>query len=180
MKYYVTVTTVNARAEKTEYEIDIDGDQRLTVNGAPHAIDFQSLSKDGYTSLLLDSRSVEGLVEEKDYHSYEMLIRGELYSVTVQDERAYRLAKARGTGAHESGEVALQSPMPGIVTRVPVKVGDLVTKQSTLVILESMKMENELRAPREGTIIRVNVTPGQAVEKGYLLVVIGDMSSAAD
>lgn len=180
MKYYVTVTTVNSRAEKTEYEVDIDGEQRLTVNGAPHAIDFQNLSKDGYMSLLLDNRSVEGLVEEKDYHSYEILIRGELYGVTVQDERAFRLAKARGDSAHESGEVALQSPMPGIVTRVPVKVGDHVARQGTLVILESMKMENELRAPRDGIVIRINVTPGQAVEKGYVLVVIGDAPHTTD
>ena len=178
MKYYVTVTTVNSRAEKTAYVIDIDSEKRLTVDGEQHTIDFQSLSKDGFMSLLLDNRSVEGVIEEQPDNTWEVLIYGELYTVSVQDERAHRLAQARGASAHESGEATLNSPMPGIITKVSVKVGDVVKKQSTLLILESMKMENELRSPRDGVITHINVQAGQSVEKGYTLIVIGEAPPA--
>jgi biotin carboxyl carrier protein len=64
--------------------------------------------------------------------------------------------------------------MPGIIIAVSVTEGDEVTKGQKVVILESMKMENELTAPRDGVVMRVKVTSGDSVEKGQVLVVIGD------
>jgi biotin carboxyl carrier protein len=62
--------------------------------------------------------------------------------------------------------------MPGIIVATPLAPGDLVAEGDTVIILESMKMENELRSPQDGVISRVVVEPGVAVEKNQLLVVI--------
>lgn len=165
MKYYATV-------DDKEYVIDIEQD-KLLVNGNEYNYDFQTLPEAGLVSLVLNNRSLEAVVEERDNVS-EVLIRGELYSVHVQDERAYRLAKARGTVQSVTGEASVKSPMPGIIITVTVNEGDAVAKGDTLIILESMKMENELKSPRDGVVLAVVVESGASVEKGQVLIVVGD------
>lgn len=166
MKYFTTI-------KDQEFVVEIEQDGRITVNGETYTIDFQQLPSSGMVSLLLNNASYEGVVEERD-DQWEALIRGELYTAKVEDERAYRLAKARGSGSSVTGEVAVKSPMPGIIVAVPVKVGDSVKKGEKVVILESMKMENELRSPRDGLILQVHVQKGASVEKDQALVIIGD------
>lgn len=165
MKY---ITRVN----NDEYEIEIGPDGEVLVNGQPYQMDFHQIPG-GVVSLLLNNRSLEAVVEERD-GDWEVLIKGELYTATVQDERAYRLAMARGTGAGVDGEASVLSPMPGIIIAVPVAAGDTVQQGDKLVILESMKMENELRAPRDGVVTQVNVQAGASVEKNQVLVVISE------
>lgn len=159
-----------------EYIIEIDNDSEILVNGEKVSIDFQPSAESNVYSLLLNNRSLEGVVETRD-DNWEILIRGELYEVQVQDERAYRLAKARGAVAVVTGDASIKSPMPGIIIDVPVAEGALVSKGDKVVILESMKMENELRAPRDGVVARVFVEPGASVEKDQALVVISDPHS---
>jgi biotin carboxyl carrier protein len=166
MKY---ITTVNDQ----EFVIEIDQDDEIVVNGERYAIDFKQLPEGGLTSLLLNNHSFEAVVEERD-DAWEVLVRGELYSVTVLDERAHRLAQARGSGADVSGDAAIQSPMPGIIIATPATEGQMVKKGDKVIILESMKMENELRAPRDGVVARVHVKPGDGVEKNQVLAVIAD------
>ncbi len=166
MKY---ITMVNNQ----EYVIEIDHDDTIVVNGERYAIDFHSLPDGGVVSLLLNNRSYEAVVDERD-ETWEVLVRGELYSVTVQDERAYRLAKARGVETAVHGDVIIKSPMPGIIIAAPAAEGDVVQKGDKIIILESMKMENELRAPRDGVVARVQVKPGDSVEKDQVLAVIAE------
>jgi biotin carboxyl carrier protein len=166
MKY---ITTLNDQ----QYTIEIDHDDQITVNGESYDINFQQLSEGGILSLLLNNHSLEAIVEERD-GAWEVLIRGELYTVQVQDERAYRLAKARGITAEVIGEAAIKSPMPGLIIAVPVEEGQLVSKGDQIVILESMKMENELRSPRDGVVKRLHVKPGESVEKNQPLATIGE------
>lgn len=166
MKY---ITTIG----ETEYVIEIDHDHEMLVNGKRYDVDFKSSPEGNVYSLLLNNRSLEGVVEERE-EVWEILIRGELYEVQVQDERAYRLAKARGSVTAVTGDASITSPMPGIIIAVPVVKGDEVKKGDKVVILESMKMENELRSPRDGVVNRIFVQPGANVEKGQPLVVIGD------
>jgi len=160
-----------------EYVIEIDNDFEIRVNGEKYEIDFQPSAESNVYSMLLNNRSLEGVVETRE-DSWEVLIRGELYEVQVQDERAYRLAKARSSVTVVSGEISIKSPMPGIIIDVPVSLGMPVTKGDKVVILESMKMENELRAPRDGVITRVSVESGASVEKNQVLIVIGDSAGA--
>ncbi len=164
MKY---ITTVNDQ----EFVIEIDQDDEVVVNGERYAVDFQQLPEGGLTSLLLNNQSFEAVVEERE-NAWEVLVRGELYSVTVLDERAHRLAQARGSSADMSGEAAMKSPMPGIIIATPVAEGERVKKGDKVIILESMKMENELRAPRDGVVARLHVKPGDGVEKNQVLATI--------
>ena len=166
MKYIATVN-------EQEIEIEVGQDREITVNGERYDIDFYQLPEGGLVSLLLNNSSYEAVVEARD-DLWEVLLRGELYSVTVQDERAYRLAKARGGETAVHGEAIIKSPMPGIIISTPAMVGDVVQKGDKIIILESMKMENELRSPRDGIVLRVQVKPGDGVEKGQVLAVIGD------
>lgn len=168
-KYYATV-------EGKQYEIEI-GEGEVYVDGNCYEIDFQELPEAGMVSLIINNRSLEAVVEPVD-EGTAVLIQGELYEVQVQDERAYRLAQARGAPKAASGDAAMKSPMPGMIVAVSVQVGDLLKKGDKVVILESMKMENELRAPRDGVVTAVHIAAGASVEKGQLLAVIGDLPVA--
>jgi biotin carboxyl carrier protein len=162
-----------ANVDDKEYIIEIGKDGKIFIDDKMYEVDFRQMPGSGVTSLLLNQHSLEAVVEEKDGF-WEVLIRGELYPVTVADERTYRLARARGSFAAPDGEIMVRSPMPGIVIAVPVVVGDIVNKGDTLIILESMKMENELHAPRDGVITQVKVEPGAGVEKDQALVLVSD------
>ena len=152
-----------------EYTIAIDPDKGILIDDVPHEIDFRRLPSGGVTSLLMDNRSISAVIEEMgDY--WDVLIAGELYAVRVQDERAYRLERMRSSGVAVDGEAMVISPRPGIIVAVPVAVGDIVQRGDKVIILESMKMENELRAPCDGVVTHVLVAPGGAVEKDQPLV----------
>lgn len=162
MKY---IATVNHR----EFTIEIDPDKGILIDGEPQEIDFRRLPSGGVTSLLMNHRSISAVVEEREDH-WEVLIEGDLYAVNVQDERAYRLGKMRSTGLTVNGEAVVTSPMPGIIIAVPVAVGDVVQHGDKVIILESMKMENELRAPCTGIITHVHTAAGMSVEKDQPLI----------
>jgi pyruvate carboxylase subunit B len=162
MKY---IATVKGR----EYIIEIDTDRGILIDGEPHEVDYRQLPASGIMSLLMNHRSIAAVVEERADH-WEVLIAGELYTVAVQDERAYRLERMRSTGLSVDGEAIITSPMPGIIVAVPVAVGDTVQRGDKVVILESMKMENELRAPCDGIVTHVHVATGANVEKDQLLI----------
>lgn len=166
MKYFAEVSD-------QEFIIEIGQDNQIMVNGDTFEINYQRMPNSGVTSLLINHRSLEAVVEEQD-GIWQVLIRGEQYPVTVADERMQRLSKARGSFAAPDGEVVVKSPMPGTIIAVSVSEGDLVNKGDQVIILESMKMENELRAPRDGIINQVRVQAGTGVEKGQALVVISD------
>lgn len=168
----IYITTVSDQ----EFVIEVDGQGQVTVDGRAYEVDFQLLSEGGVLSLLLDNISLEAIVEERD-QAWEVLIKGELYTVKVQDERAYRLAKARGVLSEVTGEATVNSPMPGLIISVPVQEGQQVDQGDRVVILESMKMENELHSPRDGVVKHVFVDEGDSVEKGQLLVTVGDPTS---
>ena len=166
MKYY-------AKVDDQEFVIEVGHENTIIVNGEPFDIDFQKLPDSGVSSLIIGHHSLEAVVEEKE-NDWQVLIRGDLYDVNVEDERSRRLASARGDLAVEEGEVIVRSPMPGIVIAVTVSKGQYVEKGEKVAILESMKMENELRSPREGTVSQIMVEAGASVEKDQALVVVTD------
>ena len=153
------------------YEIRPGANQTIDVNGEPHRVDFQTIDQGTLYSLLIDNHSWQVLVDRSG-DEYRVSIDGELYIVSVQDERTRKIQKALNRAAKESGEFILKAPMPGLVRGVPVQTGQEVQKGQGLVILEAMKMENELRAPRVGVVRDIRVKPGDAVELGQALVVI--------
>ena len=165
MKY---ATTVN---DKT-YLIEINDDRRGVVDGVEYTVDFDSVNGQPVYSLILDGHSYEAYVQATE-EGWQVLLRGDLYAVNVEDEREKRLRAAAGSlMGPASGEFNLKAPMPGLIVAVPVAKGQAVKKGDNLVILESMKMQNELKCPREGTVTRVKVKAGDSVEQNQVLVTV--------
>ncbi len=164
MKY---ITTVNGQ----EYEIELLGEGKVAVNGEIYEVDMTSISGQPLYSLIANARSYEGFVYSVD-GQWQVLMGGTLYDVVVEDERMRRLRAQAGGKAAAHGPVALKAPMPGLVVAVPVEVGQEVKKGDVLVVLESMKMQNELKSVKDGKVTQVKVSAGQAVEQGQVMVVV--------
>lgn len=162
MKY---ISTVNGK----EFTIDIIDERHIIVDGRKITVDFNSVSGQPVYSLLVDGNSYEGFVYPGE-EAWEVLFMGRQYPVTVEDEREKRLRAAAGGGVSEAGKFYLKSPMPGMVVTITVEEGQEVEQGQVLLILESMKMQNELKSPRSGTIGRIRVKPGESVEQRQTLL----------
>ena len=162
MKYITTV-------EDKQFLIEIIDEKHVSVDGKVYEVDFESVSGQPVYSLIVDGKSHESYVAPGD-HDWQVLIRGRLYPVTVEDEREKRLRSAAGGGVAETGEFHLRAPMPGLIVAILVEEGQAIKKGQVLLILESMKMQNELKASRDGIIGRVRVKPGETVEQKQTLL----------
>jgi len=162
MKYITTV-------EDKQYLVEIIDEKHVSVDGKIYNVDFESVSGQPVFSLIVDGKSHEAYVQEGD-ENWQVLMRGRLYPVKVEDEREKRLRAAAGGGVAETGEFHLKAPMPGLVIAIPVSEGQEVKKGQVLLILESMKMQNELKSPRDGTIGRIRVKAGESVEQKQTLL----------
>lgn len=163
VKYY-------SRVGKHEYEIEIE-DGRVLVDGEPLEIDLRQSGGPELYSLLYNGRSFEVLIEAERFN-YGVTLRGERFEVQVEDERTRRLNMGRKMVAVPEGELAVTAPIPGLVVKVLVEVGQTVVDEQPLLLLEAMKMENEIRTLRGGVVKKINVTPGQRVEQNSILIVL--------
>jgi biotin carboxyl carrier protein len=102
--------------------------------------------------------------------TYELSVAGHRFTAEALDERSHAIRELSGASARKPGPANVLAPMPGLIVRVTVKEGDVVRAGQGLIVMEAMKMENELRAPAAGTVRRIAVTPGNAVEKGTILL----------
>ena len=101
---------------------------------------------------------------------YTLWVDGFRFDVEALDERSRAIRELSAAASKPSGPAPLVAPMPGMIVRVNVAEGDAVQPGQGLVVMEAMKMENELRATASGAVRRVHVAPGTAVEKGALLL----------
>jgi len=159
MKY---VTIINDQ----RYEIEIDHDGSVQINGESRDVDFLNLGGSLF-SVITENKSLEAVIDD-DEGKIAVMMSGRLFETQVLDERAMLLMQRRGGGTVSSGEV--QAPMPGLVVAVSVEQNQPVAKGDTVVILESMKMQNELKSPIDGVVRAIYAAPGQAVNKNDLLV----------
>jgi len=161
MKY---VTIIN----NEQYEVEIDKDGNVMLNGEERDVDFLSLGPSLY-SVITNNNSLQVVIDEEQ-GNYTVLMGGRLYEGQVLDERALLMAQRKGILGAGGGEI--NSPMPGLIVSVPISEGQTVVQGQTVVILESMKMQNELKAPAEGMVTKIHVKDGQTVDKNALLVEI--------
>lgn len=162
MKY---ITTVDGK----EFLVEVIDERHISINDKTYEVDFESVSGQPVYSLIADGRSHEAYVRESD-EEWQVLLRGRLYPVKVEDEREKRLRAAAGGGVAETGEFHLKAPMPGLVVAIPAEEGQEVKKGQVLLILESMKMQNELKSPRDGIVNRIKVKVGESVEQKQALL----------
>jgi biotin carboxyl carrier protein len=103
---------------------------------------------------------------------YTLWVDGYRFEAEALDERTRSIRDLSAASAGPSGPAPILAPMPGLIVRVNVSTGDKVEAGQGIVVMEAMKMENELRATAAGTVRSVEVFPGTAVEKGALLVAL--------
>lgn len=173
MKYYVTL------AER-EYEVLVEGGgDRVLVNGRNYRTQLRAIAGTPLRHLMLDGRSLVIAAEADGPGRWTLSHEGEAVTVEVVDERRKHLRMMIGAGrTHQAGGV-VKAPMPGLVVRVLVEQGQAVTTGAGLVVLEAMKMENELKAGGPSVVARVLARPGQVVEKGEVLVELEEVGQSA-
>ena len=154
-----------------EFLVEILDDHHLLVNGLPYEVDFDAVSEQVVFSLLVDGKSIEAFVYPED-ETWQVLLHGHLFTATVEDEREKRLKAAGSRRISDHAEFHLKAPMPGLIIAMPVDEGQPVGKGDVLVVLESMKMQNELKSPREGTVSRMRVKIGDNVEQRQTLLTV--------
>ena len=141
----------------------------MTLDGRILSVDVTAIA--GRWSLLIGSRSYEVAVERRSNGERLVYVNGLPVPVSIMDPRE-RLVRRRGHVSAETGPRSIVSPMPGRIVKVLVREGDVVAAQQGLVVVEAMKMENELRAPRAGQVSAVKVVEGMSVEAKTVLVTL--------
>ena len=163
MRYVVAVEDKTFTIEVREGEVVVDGQA--------HTVDMRRIEPLSLYSLLIDNLSYEALVEERE-GEYGVMLRDELYTIRVQEERAWEQAAACSTPPAGGGETLIEAPMPGVVVDVLVTAGQVVRAGESLLVIEAMKMENSLSCPRDGEVKAVQVAAGDQVERGQVLVTV--------
>jgi len=145
---------ITALAAGSQVQSNIGGRYTLLIAGKSYEVFAHRVTKPGVTG-----------------YRYEVLFAGQRFEIIVEDEREKALAGSLH-GAHETGEAMVRAPMPGLVLGLPLDAGANVERGQTVVILEAMKMENDLAAPITGKVKEIRVSKGQTVNQGDVLVVL--------
>lgn len=142
-------------------QLNIGGDMLVAEVGQPEP---------GFYVLLLQDRVYRCVLEKSPSGETEVIVNGRRIAVTVRDRK--HLRGNTGSGADAAGKVSLTSPMPGKVVRVLREAGDEVEANQGVLIVEAMKMQNEVLSPKAGKVAEIRVSEGQTVNAGEVLAVI--------
>jgi biotin carboxyl carrier protein len=156
------------------------GQFNVAVNGRTRAVDVSWIDRDTL-SLLDDGASSEVRVHQREVGALVVAIDGRTFEAQVSNTASPRESFERRAGravqdpsyiATKAGPHTIKAPMPGRIVRVLVAVGDRVSARQPVVIVEAMKMENELRSSGTGVVKEIRVQQGQAIDTGVVLLVI--------
>lgn len=142
---------------------------RFRLADGPEQSAHVEVAEPGVYSILMDGRSYDARVEELP-GGLAVVIDGYRFEIEVRDPRRWS-RKSGGAGAE--GVHSIAAPMPGKVVRVLVALGDTVEAGQGLVVVEAMKMQNEMKAPRAGRVLAVAAKEGATVAAGEVLATIG-------
>ena len=161
MIYEVTIAEKVYRVElvRTEQE------WKCKLDGRELPLDVVS-AQDGMLSLLLQGKSYE-VKQETVGADTNVVVGQERFSALVRDPRSFR--SRRRAGASEQGVIKIKAPMPGKVVRILAPAGSPVEMGQSVLVIEAMKMQNELKAPKSGVVKKINVEEGAAVDAGQTL-----------
>ena len=165
---------LKARLAGQDYELTIrwdDGRVAADIDGRHYELEVSELGQGDY--LMLDDLRVYNCrlaTSRGRRDSFEVHLRGNRYDVRVIDPK--RLRSAQSSGRDDPGEAQIVAPMPGKVVRVLVGVGSRVEAGAGVVVVEAMKMQNEMKAPKAGTVVSLRAEAGATVNAGDVLAVI--------
>jgi biotin carboxyl carrier protein len=168
-----------AEVDGLEFSIEILDEHHICFGGETLEVDLAAVSGQPLYSLIINGESYEGYVYP-DERSWQVLLLGRSYSISIEDEREKRLRTSETSVVTPGREFTLKAPMPGLAVTVPINEGQKVEKGQILVVLESMKMQNELRAPFAGSVARLKIKAGESVQqKQILLNIVASIPSAS-
>jgi pyruvate carboxylase subunit B len=171
-----------ATIDISSFGISVVSDSVLEVDGKMRNFTFESLGGRSFT-LILDGKSyvvellsngypVDGEGDGVSGSKRIVSIKGRQYSVSVDDEQSALLKSVLSKSHSAGGALIVHAPMPGLISRIEVEVGQEVAKGAGLLVLEAMKMENEIRATGSGRVKAIHVGRGKPVEKGEALITL--------
>jgi len=164
MKYQI-------RIGNRRFEVTINGDEPFAIiDGRKVAVDYRRLRGGKLHSILADNVGFEFELERANGGFDVWLGAGQVHA-DISDEKSERFQRLMGADAGRTKASSLKAPMPGLVIKVEVEIGQHVKRGDGLVIVEAMKMENELKAHSAAIIREIRVKPGDAVEKNQVLIV---------
>jgi biotin carboxyl carrier protein len=166
-----------AEVDGLEFPVEIIDERHVRFGDEVLEVDLAAVSGEPLYSLVVNNESFEGYVYPDEEH-WQVHLLGQFYQVRVEDEREKRLRSADKGVERPDAEFVLKAPMPGLVVAVPVSEGQQVEKGQTLLVLESMKMQNELRAPHAGTVARLRVKAGESVQQKQILLNVAAASQS--
>ena len=162
-----------ATVDKVEYKLhvkEVEANKfEVFLDDKSYLVDTQ-LTETSVYSLIVNGKSYETDVDYQD-GVYSVLTEGDLFKIEIMDELKKKMLERRGGGAAE-GKQIIKSEMPGAIIDVKVKVGDEVKEGDVLLILEAMKMQNEIRSPKDGEVKEVFVNAGENIDADAKMVVI--------
>ena len=162
MRYFV-------RVGDREHEVLIEGDT-VTVDGKALRAHVEEVPGTPLRLVTIGTEVHRVMARRTAPGRYDLSMEGHRFDIEALDERSRVIRELSGASGAAAGPAHLVAPMPGLIVRVQVREGDVVQPGQGLVVMEAMKMENELRAAGPGIVARVVATPGTAVEKGALLI----------
>ena len=166
MKIYSTIGKNTWQFNRVEK----NGKQVLFENKNQIDFKFKSAGNNRYIFILNNQSHLIHIIKENGI--YHIHLDGDYFPVQVEDEQTRELRALVEQSSQFTGEQKICAPIPGLITKIKVKEGDIVKEQDGLVILEAMKMENEIKSESSGTIKQILVKEGTPVEKDQELIVI--------
>lgn len=157
-----TKTVGLAERSDSQYEITLDGETVL--------VDAVKSGRSTIYSIIENGKQFEVVIDEQGANGFDVLVGGQLFHLQALDERSKLLTATVKSVA--TGPQRIDSEMPGKVVKISATVGAEVAEGQGVLILEAMKMENEIKSPVEGIVTEIAVVEGQTVESGALLFVV--------
>ena len=168
MTVWVNIGDTQRRVVLPDQPLDSGAALKYSVDGKEIKVDAR-LIVPGILSLVIDGKQFRCILD-RDVDGEGVILGGERTSLSIADPRS--LTANKGAAAGTGGPRQVKAPMPGRVVRVLAALGDEVVEGQGLIVIEAMKMQNELRSPRQGRVSRLSAEIGATVVAGEVLIVV--------
>ena len=162
---------IGEREEELRLKLE-EGRVLTEIGDRVYALDVREIEPGGYL-FFLNTNVHECRVNERSKDTFDVSLHGHSYAVTIVDPK--RLRSGQNSDRHHHGVAEIVAPMPGKVVRVQIETGATVEKGTGVVVVEAMKMQNEMKSPRGGVVVSINVKPGDTVNAGDVLAIVEEV-----
>jgi pyruvate carboxylase subunit B len=172
MRYFVQI-------KGRTFKVDL-GPEGTLIDGEPVHTDLAHVEGTDVRHLLMDGSSHRFVARREADGTWDLHLRGRRLQAKAVDERTHTIQEMTGAGAGPVGPKPVRAPMPGLVVKLEVEEGDRVGPGQGVVIVEAMKMENELSVEAHAIVGKIHVAPGDTVQKDDLLIELEPVEAAVD